>query len=153
MSGFFRCRSLFGSDRNGLRIDEALLTNYRLPPSSRYVTAVLKAHAETLLAKLDSSQSMRGKVENLLMPMLRTRDANIDLIARTLGLSRQTLFRRLQAEGRNLPADHGRAAPEGGASVSPRAEGLSEGDSLSGRVLRPGRFLARLQAVDGIKPQ
>ncbi len=95
----FRVPVVFGSDRNGLRIDEALLSNYRLPPSSRYVTAVLKEHAETLLARLDSSQSTRDRVERLLMNLLPAGDACMDTIAGELGLSRQTLFRRLKAEG------------------------------------------------------
>ena len=95
----FRVPVVFGSDRNSLRIDEALLSSYRLPPSSRYVTAVLKEHAETLLAKLDSSQSTRDRVERSLMNLLPTGEACMDAIAGELGLSCQTLFRRLKAEG------------------------------------------------------
>jgi len=95
----FRVPVVFGTDRNGLRIDEALLSSYRLPPSSRYVTAVLKEHAETLLARLDSSQSTRGRVESLLTPVLHTGSVGIDMIASKLSVSRQTLFRKLKAEG------------------------------------------------------
>jgi AraC-like DNA-binding protein len=95
----FRVPVAFGSDENGLRIDEALLASYRLPPSSRYVTAVLKDHAETLLARLDSSPSTRDRVESLLTKLMPTREACVDRTARSLGLSRQTLFRKLKAEG------------------------------------------------------
>jgi len=95
----FRARVVFGSDKNALRIDEALLSSYRLPPSSRYVSGVLKEHAETLLKRLERSQSMRGRVESLLMPILQTGDVRMDMVTGKLGLSRQTLFRKLKTEG------------------------------------------------------
>ena len=95
----FRVPVVFGSDKNALRINEVLLSNYRIPPSSGYATGVLRDHAETLLARLDDSQSIRGRVESLLVPLLHTSDVSVDLIARKMGLSRQTLFRKLKAEG------------------------------------------------------
>jgi AraC-like DNA-binding protein len=95
----FRVPVVFGSDKNGLRIDEALMSSYRIPPSSRYVTAIMKEHAETLLAKLDKSQSTRDRVESLLANLLPTGDAQMDTIADKLGLSRQTLLRMLKTEG------------------------------------------------------
>ena len=90
---------VFGSDSNGLRIDEAVLSSYRLPLTSQYVTGVLRDHAEALLQRLESSQSTRGRVESFLVPLLHTRDAGVDMVAGKLGLSRQTLFRKLKAEG------------------------------------------------------
>jgi AraC-like DNA-binding protein len=95
----FRAPVVFGSDKNALRIDEALLSSYRLPTPSRYVSGVLKEHAETLLTRLERSQSMRDRVENLLLPILQTRDGSMDIVAGKLWLSRQTLFRKLKAEG------------------------------------------------------
>jgi AraC-like DNA-binding protein len=41
----------------------------------------------------------QGRVESLLMPILHTGEASVDVIASKLGLSRQTLFRKLKAEG------------------------------------------------------
>jgi AraC-like DNA-binding protein len=95
----FRVPVVFGSDKNALQIDEALLSNYRIPPSSRYASGVLRDHAEALLQKLDSSQSTRGRVEGLLAPVLHNGEATVDAVAGKLGLSRYTLFRRLRAEG------------------------------------------------------
>jgi len=95
----FQVPVVFGSDKNGLRIDEALLAKFRIPPSPQYVTGVLRDHAEMLLAKLDSEQSIRGRVESLLVPLLHTRDLGVEIIAEKIGLSRQTLFRKLKAEG------------------------------------------------------
>jgi AraC-like DNA-binding protein len=95
----FRVPVTFGSNRNALRIDETLLSRLQFPTSPRYVTGVLRDHADTLLQKLERSQSTREQVERLLMPMLQSRKVSIDAIASAVGLSRQTLFRRLRAEG------------------------------------------------------
>jgi AraC-like DNA-binding protein len=95
----FRMPVVFGSDKNALQIDEALLSSIRRPTSSRYVSGVLREHAEMLLKRMESAQSTRGRVESLLTPILRSGDVNMDMIAGKLGLSRQTLFRRLKAEG------------------------------------------------------
>jgi hypothetical protein len=93
----FRVPVVFGSERNGLRIDEVLLSKFRPPPSSQYVTGVMRDHAETLLTKLDSERSVRGRVESLLVPLLHAPELNVLLIAGKMGLSRQTLFRKLKA--------------------------------------------------------
>ena len=42
---------------------------------------------------------LRGQVERLIEPMLDSGPVRIDAVARALGLSRQTLYRRLKAEG------------------------------------------------------
>lgn len=42
--------------------------------------------------------SLRREVEAVVEPLLAAGDANIDRVARELGLSRQTLYRRLKAE-------------------------------------------------------
>jgi AraC-like DNA-binding protein len=91
---------VFGSHMNALLMDEEFLS-IRLPRTrtNRYVFGVLSAHAEALLKNLESSKSTRGRVESLLMPILHTGEASMDLITGKLGLSRQTLFRKLKAEG------------------------------------------------------
>jgi AraC-like DNA-binding protein len=43
--------------------------------------------------------SFRRDVETVVGPLLAEGDANIDRVAREMGLSRQTLYRRLKAEG------------------------------------------------------
>lgn len=88
----------FGSSMNAIAIDEALLS-FKMPRSNPYLAEVLKAHAEKLLENLENSKSTRGRVENLLIPILHTGDASAELIARKLGFSRQSLFRKLKAEG------------------------------------------------------
>ena len=59
----------------------------------------MKAHSEALLEKLERSKSIKGRVEDLLTPLLHTGEATMGAIASQLGLSRQSLFRKLRAEG------------------------------------------------------
>lgn len=95
----FRVPVVFRSDENALQLDEPILARLRPPPSSRYVAEVLRAHAEAMLERLDRSRSTRSQVERALTPLLHRGDVRVKAIARQLGLSRQTLFRRLRAEG------------------------------------------------------
>jgi AraC-like DNA-binding protein len=95
----FRAPVVFRSGENALVVDERVLARHGLPPSSRYVAEVLRGHAESMLAKLDASRTTRARVESLLRPALRRGDASVGAVSRRLGVSRQTLFRRLKAEG------------------------------------------------------
>ncbi len=89
---------VFGSSMNAILFDEEVLS-IRLPQPNQYVSSLLTERAEALLEKLEDSKSMRGRVEKLLIPLLHTGEAKIETIARKLALSRQTLFRKLKAEG------------------------------------------------------
>jgi AraC-like DNA-binding protein len=88
----------FESHMNAFLIDEAFL-NMKLPRTNPYLSEIMSERAEELLKSLEMSKTMRGRVENLLIPILHTGEANIDTVAGKLGLSRQTLFRKLKAEG------------------------------------------------------
>lgn len=88
----------FESLMNGFLIDEAFL-NMKLPRTNPYLSEIMSARAEELLKSLESSKTMTGRVENLLIPILHTGEASMDMIAVKLDLSRQTLFRKLKAEG------------------------------------------------------
>ena len=95
----FQVPVIFESDRNAILIaDESILAT-KIPNPSRYVFGVLSARAEALLKQLESSHSTRGRVESLLMPILHKGETSMDSIAGKLGLSRQTLLRKLKAEG------------------------------------------------------
>lgn len=93
----FRAPVVFDSDRNAMLIDAAWLS-HRIALSPRYVFGILSEHAQALLKKLENSKSTRGRVECLLMPVLHTGSASMELVAGQMGLSRQTLFRKLKAE-------------------------------------------------------
>ncbi|HYS52186.1 MAG TPA: AraC family transcriptional regulator [Thermoanaerobaculia bacterium] len=96
----FRVPVVFESDKNALLTDDAWLTQRNaISVSSRYIFGILSAHADALLESLENSKSTRGHVESLLMPILHTGDASMDVVAGKLGLSRPTLLRKLKAEG------------------------------------------------------
>jgi AraC-like DNA-binding protein len=96
----FQMPVVFESSENALLLsDDAWPTLRNSMPSPSYASVVLAAHAEVLLERLERSKSTRGRVESLLMPIMHTGDASMDMIASKLGLHRQTLFRRLKAEG------------------------------------------------------
>ncbi len=95
----FQVPLTFDSERNALVVNGVAWTTPVPPRGSTYVAGVMTAHAEAMLKKLESTTSIRGRVEALLLPILHMREANIDTIAAKLGYSRQTLFRRLKAEG------------------------------------------------------
>lgn len=88
----------FNAAWNAMQLDEAWLT-HRVAVAPRYVFGILSQHARTMLERLESSRSFRGRVEMALMPVLHTGSAGLDGVARTLGLGRRTLARRLAAEG------------------------------------------------------
>ena len=94
----FQCPVVFESHWNAIRIDVAM-THERVALQPRYVFGVLSERADALLKSLQSSKTFKGRVESLLMPILHTGEASIDKVAGQMAMSRQTLFRRLKAEG------------------------------------------------------
>ncbi|MDP1738760.1 MAG: AraC family transcriptional regulator [Caulobacter sp.] len=88
----------FDADENAMLVDPVWF-NHRVQLQPRYAFGVLSEHADALLRSLQESKSMRGRVESLLMPVLHTGEAAMAQVAGQLGVSRQTLFRKLKAEG------------------------------------------------------
>lgn len=93
----FRAPLVFNSKWNAIRIDPSFLS-LRQPPVSRYVFGLLSDRAEALLKNLEISQTVRGRIEGALIPILHTGELTMDMVARKLGLGRQTLYRALKAE-------------------------------------------------------
>ena len=88
----------FEAGWNAMRVDE----NWATQPVAllpRYVFGILSERADALLQSLEALTTTRGRVEALLMPILHTGEASMDAIAAQMGHSRQTLFRKLKAEG------------------------------------------------------
>jgi AraC-like DNA-binding protein len=75
------------------------MLSFKPPVSPAYASQVLTAHADELLEKLESSKSTRGRVERLLTSDIASGDVSMQTIASKLGVSRQTLFRKLKSEG------------------------------------------------------
>jgi AraC-like DNA-binding protein len=88
----------FGAVRNAIRMNPIWPT-LRIHTENRYAFGVLTDRAETLLNALRQSESVKSAVEKNLLAVLHTGDASIDRIAPLLGMSRQTLYRRLKSEG------------------------------------------------------
>ena len=93
----------FGAKWNGLRMDMSL-ADHPVALLPGYVFGVLTDRADALLADLRQATTLRGRVEGLLLPILHTGKASVDYAAGQLGVSRQTLFRRLKAEGATFEA-------------------------------------------------
>lgn len=88
----------FESDRNAMRIDPAWLSRpIALQP--RYAFGILTRHAEEKLAQMEDEATMRGRLERLILPVLHTGEVPMPRLAAGLGCSRDTLYRRLRAEG------------------------------------------------------
>ncbi|HET9229639.1 MAG TPA: AraC family transcriptional regulator [Vitreimonas sp.] len=88
----------FDSHWNAIKVHPAWLT-LKLDGGNRYAFGVLAEKADALLKELQASTTQRGQVESLLMPMLHTGDISMEAIAAKIGVSRQTLYRNLKAEG------------------------------------------------------
>ncbi len=94
----FKAPVSFCSNRNAMLMDEVWTSNGVLRPS-RYAFKILSERADALLEDLDGAQTTRGQVEGLLIPILHRGEASAETIAAKMGISRQTLYRRLRAEG------------------------------------------------------
>jgi AraC-like DNA-binding protein len=88
----------FGSHENAICLNQQWL-RHPLPRPSRYAFGVFSERADALLESLERSVTTRGRVEALIMRVLHAREATVERVARELGFSRQTLFRKLKAEG------------------------------------------------------
>jgi AraC-like DNA-binding protein len=90
----------FDSGWNALQVEDDWPNwpNWRIGRPNRYVFGVFSQHAEDLLKSLEAATSLRARIERLLIPTLHTGQFSMDHVARELGLSRATLYRRLRDE-------------------------------------------------------
>jgi AraC-like DNA-binding protein len=93
----FQCPVTFSSGWNAMRLDSRAAT-WPVALQPRYVFGVLTERADGLLQELQGQKTVRGQVEAVLLPLLHTGEVSADEVARALGYSRQTLFRKLKAE-------------------------------------------------------
>jgi len=97
-SRIFKAPIVFDAPWNAVRLDEAVVA-HRVAILPRYVFGVLIEHAQTLMRDLEGAATARGQVEKLVLPVLHTGEVSADGVAAKLGISRQTLYRNLKAEG------------------------------------------------------
>lgn len=88
----------FGAERNAMRVVESWLA-VPINKPDLYVFGVFIEHAEGLMRRLADRRTVRGQVEGLLAARLHKGAAGMEAIAAAMGMSPQTLYRRLKAEG------------------------------------------------------
>ena len=97
----FNMPIVFESDKNALLVDPAWL-QVEITSKSEYVFGILSQRAQNLMADLERQESIRSAVEQQIMPILHMGDTNMALVAGNMGMTRQTLYRRLKSENINF---------------------------------------------------
>lgn len=95
----FQVPITFESGRNALLMVSDEWMRMKPPVPSRYLFGLLSERADALMKQLETSNTVHARVESFLIPILHTGDVGMETIARRMGISRQTLFRRLHEEG------------------------------------------------------
>lgn len=93
----FRVPCLFEASRNALRINPIWL-EVPFDGGKEYVFGVFTKHADQLMYELIATDTVRATVEKTLLPVLHEGPLSMDQVAFKLGMSRQTLYRRLKNE-------------------------------------------------------
>jgi AraC-like DNA-binding protein len=88
---------LFDSPWNALSLDQQMLSRKMAAPPG-YMHAAMTERAEGLLGKLDRGKSFTSRVVQELALLLPAGRGGADSVAAKLGMSRQTLYRKLKAE-------------------------------------------------------
>ena len=94
----FRVPVTFRALRNALRIDPVWL-DATFDGGKDYVFGIFTRHADALLDEIAARDTIRSAVEARMLADLHEGTLSMDRIARDLGMSRQTLYRRLKDEG------------------------------------------------------
>ncbi|EBA06747.1 AraC family transcriptional regulator [Sagittula stellata] len=94
----FRVPVTFRASRNALRINPVWLDE-AFDGGKDYVFGVFTRHADGLMQALAENDTLRAAVEARVLADLHEGTLSMDRIARDLGMSRQTLYRRLKDEG------------------------------------------------------
>lgn len=94
----FRVPVTFRAARNALRINPIWL-DIPFDGGKDYVFGIFTRHADALLNELATRDTIRSTVETHMLADLHEGTLSMDRIARGLGMSRQTLYRRLKDEG------------------------------------------------------
>lgn len=88
----------FDAHENAMLMDE-VWPDFPVSVVPRYAFGILGKHADELLERLEAERSASARVRSILMPLLHTGACGIATVAKEMGMSRQTLYRRLAAEG------------------------------------------------------
>lgn len=97
------CPVHFESEWNALEMEPESLT-WPVRQNPKYVFGVLADRADHLINELGSAERTSLELRNLLAAILHEGNVTAESAARRMGMSRQTLFRRLSAEGTDFTA-------------------------------------------------
>ena len=98
VKAFFDCKIEFGSRHDRLVLRTAAKSN-AIVNADPYLHKLLLEYCDEILARRrKKSGAWRTKVENAVAPLLPHGEANVEEVAKQLGVSRRTLTRRLAAE-------------------------------------------------------
>lgn len=98
-----QCRVEFGADCNALAMHPQSL-DWTVQQNPQYVFGVLAERADELLESLRAKEDLTSQVRSLVSKILHEGDPSAERTAKELGMSRQTLFRRLRNEGTSFSA-------------------------------------------------
>lgn len=95
---YLRCRISFGADTDEIAFARGAV-RLRLKNADPYLNKVLIRQCEDALARhVRPVGQLQARVENAIAPLLPHGRARVDEVARSLGMSRRTLTRRLAEE-------------------------------------------------------
>jgi AraC-like DNA-binding protein len=94
----FKVDVVFESARNAILTDAAWMSEPG-PMKSKYVFAILCRRGDVLLDELERADTLRARIEALVLKQLHEGPPTIRTVAARLKISRATLFRRLRDEG------------------------------------------------------
>ena len=89
----------FGAARNAVRLGEELLKLMPAGIRPTYVQHLAVGHAEALLGRLDEQTTFRGRTAAAIENAMANGGVAVEAVAAEMGMSRQTLYRRLKEEG------------------------------------------------------
>jgi len=99
---FYNCQVEFGASTDELDFADDVLS-LPLVTSDRYLLETLRPYCEEAAkARETAAGSLRASVENEIYRLLPHGRANVETVARALGVSPRTLARRLAEEGTNF---------------------------------------------------
>ena len=94
----FQCPVTFNARWNALEMYPDSLS-WPVQQNPKYVFGMLTERADALVAELTQTRTTKGRLHNILVSHLHKGEITAEGAAKQLGLSRQTLFRRLKDEG------------------------------------------------------
>ncbi|PRY19587.1 AraC family transcriptional regulator [Aliiruegeria haliotis] len=101
----FRAPVQFEAGRNAIHLNPGWLEENTLVPQP-YTFGLFTRHADILLAELECAETTRARLEAQILSELHKGSLSMDNVARDLGMSRQTLYRRLKDENATFAEVH-----------------------------------------------